>query len=226
MEGSELQVQARRWRGLGVEDAHGRRGEREAQWGSWGEEDVDMRQRWRLWRRPGERERRWRGLGPEDAYGRRGEQEARCCSRGEGDADMGQLWRAWRRPVEWKRRWRGLGLEQAYVPRGERDARCCSRGEGDVDMGRRRRACRRPEERERRDRGPRGSWWRLGERERRKKAAELPGFGAPCGGGGGSAAVCGIGSKEASAGPGGAWRGTAWYWGGGGESPTLYGSAA
>ena len=50
----------------------------------------------------------------------------------------------------------------------------------------------------------------------------------PCGGGGGSAAVCGTGphrwsqaSQEASAGPWGASRGAAWYWGGGGGGPPL-----
>ena len=38
----------RRWRGLGVEDGYGRRGEREG--------GVDMGRRWRAWWRPGERE--------------------------------------------------------------------------------------------------------------------------------------------------------------------------
>ena len=99
----------RRWWGLAVEDTYGRRGEREARWGSWGEGDVDMGRRWRAWRRPGERERRWRGLEVGDAYGRRGERDARCCSRGEGDVDMGTRWRAWWRPGEQERRERGPG---------------------------------------------------------------------------------------------------------------------
>ena len=38
----------RRWRGLGVEDGYGRRGEREG--------EVDMGRRWRARRRPGEQE--------------------------------------------------------------------------------------------------------------------------------------------------------------------------
>ena len=57
-EASELEVLERRWRGLGVEDAYGRRAVGEARWGSWGMQDVDMGRRWRAWRRPGERERR------------------------------------------------------------------------------------------------------------------------------------------------------------------------
>ena len=42
VEGSELEVLERQWRALGVEDAYGRRGEREARWCSWKEGDVDM----------------------------------------------------------------------------------------------------------------------------------------------------------------------------------------
>ena len=94
-----------RWRGLGVEDAYGRRGEREARCCSWGEGDVDMGRQWRAWRRLGERERRRRGLGVEDVYGRREEREARGCWWGEGDVDMGRRWP----PEERERRWRGLG---------------------------------------------------------------------------------------------------------------------
>ena len=100
------------WWALGVEDAYGQRGEREARWGSWREKDVDIGRRWRAWRRPGERKRRWRGLGVEDAYRRRGEREARCCSRGKGDADMGRRWCAlvphppWICHVGVRRRWR------------------------------------------------------------------------------------------------------------------------
>ena len=41
--------QERRWRGLGVEDGSGQRGEREALWGLWGEGEVDMGRRWRVW---------------------------------------------------------------------------------------------------------------------------------------------------------------------------------
>ena len=119
--GSELEVLERRWRGMGVEDAHGRRGELEAWWGSWREEDVDMGWRWRAWQRPGERERRWRMQGVEVAYKRRGERETRCCSRGEGDVDMGQLWRAWWRPGEQERQERGP--EGSWWRLGEQERR-------------------------------------------------------------------------------------------------------
>ena len=64
-----LGEQERRWRGLGVEDGYGRRGEREG--------EVDMGRRWRAWRRLGEREWWWRGLGVVDLYGRRGKRGAR-----------------------------------------------------------------------------------------------------------------------------------------------------
>ena len=86
-EGSELEVlewreedvDVRRWGvaapegagavvgGLGVEHGYGRRGEREARWGSWGEGEGDMGRQWRAWRCLGERERLWRGLGLGDA---------------------------------------------------------------------------------------------------------------------------------------------------------------
>ena len=92
-EGCELEVLERRWRGLGLEVAYRRRGEREARLGPQGEQDVDMGRRWRAWQRTGEREQPWRGLGVEDAYRRRRKQEARCCLQGEADADMGQRWR-------------------------------------------------------------------------------------------------------------------------------------
>ena len=156
-EGFELKVLERRWQGLGVEDAYGRRGERESRCCSWREEDVDMGRPWRAWRRPGERERRWRGPGWADAYGRRGEREARCCSWGEGYVVMGRRCRAWRRPAEREGRWQGLAMEDAYGRRGEREARCCSWGEGDADMGRRWRAWQRLGERERQEPGPRGA---------------------------------------------------------------------
>ena len=51
------------WWGLGVGVAYGRRGEREAQWGSWGEGEVDMGRPWHALWRPGGRERRDRGPG-------------------------------------------------------------------------------------------------------------------------------------------------------------------
>ena len=53
----------RRWRGLGVKDAYGRHGEREARCCSWGEGDADVGRRWRAWRRRGEQGRRKRGSG-------------------------------------------------------------------------------------------------------------------------------------------------------------------
>ena len=90
-----LEEPERRWRGLGVEDGYGRRGERKARWGLWGERVLDMGRRWCAWQRLGERERPWRGLGVGVAYGRRGEREARWGSWGEGVVDMGQRWRAW-----------------------------------------------------------------------------------------------------------------------------------
>ena len=48
---------------------------------------VDL-QRWRVWRRLGEREQRWRGLGVEDGYGRRGERRP-------GRACGGRGWWTW-----------------------------------------------------------------------------------------------------------------------------------
>ena len=112
----------RRWRGLAVDDGYGRRGEREARWGSWGGEEVDMGRRWRAWRCLGERERWWGALRVEDVYGPRGEQEARWGSWGEGEVDMGGRWRAWRHLGERERRWRGLGVEDRYGRWGEREA--------------------------------------------------------------------------------------------------------
>ena len=90
-----LWERVRRWRGLGVEDGYGRRGEREPRWGLWGEGVGDMGRRWCAWRRPGERERRCRGLGVGFAYRGRGEREARWGSWGEGVVDMGRRWRSW-----------------------------------------------------------------------------------------------------------------------------------
>ena len=99
----------RRWRGLGVEDGYGRRGEREVRWGPWREGVVDMRRRRCAWRRLGERERCQRGLGVGVAYGRRGEREARCGSWEEGEVDMGRRWRAWWRLGEREQQQRGPG---------------------------------------------------------------------------------------------------------------------
>ena len=89
----------RGWRGLGVEDGYGRRGEGM----------VDMGRRWCARQCPGERERRWRGLGVGVAYGRRGKREARWGSWREGVVDMGRRWRAWWRLGEQERRERGPG---------------------------------------------------------------------------------------------------------------------
>ena len=75
----------RRWRGLEVVDGYGRRGERGARRGLWGEEEVDVGRRWQAWRRQGEQERWWRGLGVGVVYGQWGE----------GEVDMGRRWRSW-----------------------------------------------------------------------------------------------------------------------------------
>ena len=87
------------WRGLGVVDGYGRRGERGARRGLWGEGEVDVGRRWRAWRRRGEQERWWRGLRVGVLYGRRREVEV----------DMGRRWRSWWRPGERERRERGPG---------------------------------------------------------------------------------------------------------------------
>ena len=81
---------------------------------------------------------------------------------------MGRRWRAWRRPGEQERRWQGLEVEDGYGRRGERGSRCCSQGQADVDIGQGWRAWWHPEEREWQEWGPGGSWWRVGERERRE----------------------------------------------------------
>ena len=144
----------RRWRGLGVEDGYGRRGEREG--------EVDMGRRLRPRWRPGEREWWWRGLGVVDGYGRRGERGARRGVWGEGEVDVGRRWRAWLRRGEREWWWRGVGVGVLYGRWGE----------GEADMGLRWRSWWRPGERERRERGPGGSWWHLGERERREWVVE------------------------------------------------------
>ena len=194
------------------------------------EEDVDMR-RWQAWWRLGERERRWRGLGVEDGYGRRGEREARWGPWGEGVVDTGRRWCAWRRPGERERQWWGLGVGVAFGWRGEQEARWGSWGEGVVDMGRRWRARWCLGERDRWERGPGGSWWRLGERERRGWVVEAR---WRCGEREHRGWVPRAGREQerrrlqdrapslepgGSGGVGESWRasrGAAWYWGGGG----------
>ena len=128
----------RRWRGLGVEDGYGRRGEREG--------EVDMGRRWPAWWRPGERSGGgggwgwWMGMSgggngePGGAYGGRGR-----WTWGGGGVPGGA-------GGEQERWWRGLGVGFLYGRRGEEE----------VDMGRRWRSWWRPGERERRERGPGG----------------------------------------------------------------------
>ena len=111
----------RRWRGLGVEDGYGRRGEPEARWAPWGEGVVDMGRRWRAWRPLRERQQSWRGLGVGVAYGRRGEPEARWGSWGEGEVDVGRQWRAWWCLGEQEGRERGPG--GLWLRLGERERR-------------------------------------------------------------------------------------------------------
>ena len=212
----------RRWRGLGMEDGYGWRGEREG--------EVDMGRRGRAWWRPGEREWWWRKLGVVDGYGRRGERGARWGLWGEGEVDVGRRWRAWRHRGERERWWRGLGVGVWYGRRGE----------GEVDMGRRWRSWWRLGERERRERGLRGLWWHPAERERREWVVEARWRSGECGRRG---RVCRSGGERQrrrlrdrasslesgqSGGVGGSWgasRGAAWYWGGGGGSPVVHGSA-
>ena len=81
--------------------------------GLWGEGEVDVGRRWRVWRRRGELERRWWGLGVEVLYGRRPEAEV----------DMGRRWRSRWRPRERERRERGLG--GSWWHPGEREWREC-----------------------------------------------------------------------------------------------------
>ena len=206
----------RRWRGLGVEDGYGRRGEREG--------EVDMGRRWRAWWRPGEREWWLRGLGVVDGYGRRGERGARQGLWGEGEVEVGRRWRAWRRQGERERWWRGLGVGVLYGRRGE----------GEVDMGRRWRSWWCPGERERRERGLGGSLWHLGAQERRQWVVEARWWCGECGRRG---RVCRAGGERErrrlrnrasslesgqSGGVSGSWRGSrgaAWYLGGGGGGP-------
>ena len=99
-------------------------------------------------------------------------------------------------------------------------------------MGRRWRSWCCPLEQERRGRGPGGSWWHLGERERRELVVEArwrcgvwaPGASVPCGGGAGAPPFAGpgliarVGPVKRRGGSWGALRGAAWYWGGGAGS--------
>ena len=207
----------RRWRGLGVEDGYGRRGEREG--------EADMGRRWRKWW--------WRGLEVVDGYGRWGERGAWWGLWGEGEVDMGRRWRAWRRRGDRERWGWGLGVGVAYGRRGEREVRWGPWGEGGWTWG----GCL-PRG------GARGSGsggsgvqggrgGALGSRSgasgllRRGGGVGSVGAGVECAvrGGSGSAALCGIGphrsspaSPEVSAGPWGprvVLPGT----GGGGEVP-------
>ena len=204
----------RRWRGLGMEDGYGWRGERGG--------EVDMGRRWPAWWHPGEREWWWQGLGVVDGYGWRGERGAWRGLWGEGEVDVGRRWRAWRRRGGRERWWRGLGVGVLYGRRGE----------GGVDMGRRWRSWWRPGERERRERGLGGSWWHPGERVRREWVVEAR---WRCGVRVRRGRVCSAGEElergrlrdrasslesGQSGGVGGSWgasRGGAWYSGGGGR---------
>ena len=209
----------RRWRGLGVEDGYGRRGERKG--------EVDMGRRWRARWRPGEREWWWWGLGVVDGYGRRGERGARRGVWGEGEVDVGRRWRVWLRRGEREWWWRGLGVGVLYGRWGE----------GEADVGRRWHSWWCPGERARRERGPGGSWWHLGERERREWVVEAR---LECGRRG---RVCRAGGEQERrrlrdrasspesgqsggvSGPWGASRGAARYLGGRGRSPVVHESA-
>ena len=186
-----------------------------------------MGRRWRARWRPGEREWWWRGLGVVDGYGRRGERGARRCVWGEGEVDVGRQWRAWLRRGEREWWWRGLGVGVLFGRWGE----------GEADMGRRWRSWWCPEERERRERGPGGSWWHLGEQERREWVVEARWEcgrrGRVCCAGGererrrlrDRASSLESGQSGGVGEPWGASRGAAWYWGGGGRSPDVHGSA-
>ena len=212
----------RRWRGLGVEDGYGRRGEREG--------EVDMGRRWRAWWRPGEREWWWLGLGMVDGYGRRGERGAWRGLVGGGGGGRGAA-------VACLAASGGAGAVVAGLGVGVLYGR---RGEGEVDMGRRWRSWWRLGERERRERGLGGSWWHLGEPERRVLVVEARWRCGECGRRGRVCPAGGEGERRRlrdwasslewgqSGGVGGsrgASRGAAWYWGGGGRSPVVHGSA-
>ena len=136
---------------------------------------------------------------------------------------MGRRWGAWRRRGERERWWRGLGVGVLYGLWGE----------GEVDMGRRWRSLWCPGEPERLERGLGGSWWHLGERERREwvarwRCGECRRRGRVCRAGG-ERERCRLRDRASSlesgqsGGVGGSWgasRGAAWYWGGRGRSPS------
>ena len=200
----------RRWRGLGVKDGYGRRGEREG--------EVDMGRRWRAWRRLGEREWWWPGLGVVDGYGRLGDRGARWGLWGEREVDVGRRGRAWRRRGERERWWREQEVGVVYGRRGEREVRRGAWKEGEVDMGRRWRAWWRPGEQKRREWAPGGRGGALGSGSGASGWLTRGGGVGSVGargdravrGGSGSAAVCGTmphrssrASQEVSAGPGG-----------------------
>ena len=205
----------RRWRGLGVEDGYGRRGEREG--------EVDMGRRWRARWRPGEREWWWRGLGMVDGYwrdpggacggrGRRtwGGSGVPGCVGGSGSGGGG----GW-----------GWGSCLGGGGRGRRTwggggARVGARGSGSDGSG---------------VSGGRGGTWGSGSGAsgwlRRGGSVGAVGECAVRGGSR-SAAVCGTGphrssraSLEASAAPGGPRAVPPGTGGGGGRSPVVHGSA-
>ena len=209
----------RQRRGLGVEDGYGRRGELEG--------EVDMGRRWRARRRPREREWWWRGLGVVDGYGWCGERGARRSVWKEGEVDVGRQWRAWLRRGEREWWWRQLGVGVLFGRQGE----------GEADMGRWWRSWWCLGERGRQERGPGGSWWHLGERERREPVVEARWEcgrrGRVCCAGGererrrlrDRASLLQSGQSGSVGSPWGASRGAAWYWGGGGRSAVVHGSA-
>ena len=128
------------WRGLGVVDGYGRRGEWGARRGLWGEGEVDVGRRWRAWRRWGEREHWWPGLGVGVLYGRRGE----------GEVDMGRPWRSWWRPTEREQLERGLGRSRWHLGEQERREWVVEARWRCGECGRRGRVCGAAGERERR----------------------------------------------------------------------------
>ena len=145
---------------------------------------------------------------------------------GEGEVVVGRRWRAWRRRGERERWWRGLGVRVLYGRRGE----------GEVDMGWRWRWSWSPGERERQERGLGGSWWHLGQRERREwvvqarwRCGECVRRGRVCRAGGererrrlrDRASSLESGQSGGVGGSWGASRGAAWYWGGGAGGPPL-----
>ena len=202
----------RRWRGLGVEEGYGQRGEREG--------EMDMGRRWRVWWRPGEREWCWRGLGVVDGYGRRGERGARRGVWGEGEVDVGRRWRAWRRRGKRERWCRGLGVGVLYGWWGE----------GEVDMSAAVALLVVPRGAGATGAGSQGVVVAPGGAGAARVGVSAPWASVPCGGGGRSAAVCGTGphrssraSQEALAAPGGL-RVVLLGTGGGGRSPVVHGS--